>query len=157
MFSRAIHAFAPAAVEVSAHCDAPCGVYDPASARIAAEAAFSMTKKILYLKAPEPSDSEAVAKYTNTVARFVLAKEEECRKCKQELLILWTDFHKEAHLEKYPDLHEIYWKATKTCSYVKQEVSITHAEELLKQIEVIHKMFWTLKGRDVPFYTALNL
>ena len=44
-----------------AHCDAPCGIYDPASARIAAEAALSMTKKILDLKAPDGGDAKAAA------------------------------------------------------------------------------------------------
>ena len=34
----------------SAHCDGPCGVYDPASARIAAEAVLSMAKNSLHLK-----------------------------------------------------------------------------------------------------------
>lgn len=158
MFSRAIHAMAAATEEVSAHCDGPCGVYDPASARIAAESAYSMTKKILALKAPEAGDSEAMAKYTNTVARYVYIKEQQAELCKRDLLILWTDFHKPAHLEKHPNLHDIYWKATKTCSYVKQEVSMQHAEELMEYCKQIHEMFWgSLKGRDVSYYTALNL
>lgn len=155
--ARVLAHLAPASEEVSAHCDGPCGVYDPASARIAAEAAYSMTKKILALKAPEASDSEAYARYTNTVARYVLIKEEESDKCKKDLLVLWTDFHKPAHLEKHPNLHELYWKATKMCSYVKQEVSLQHAEELLAACKEVHELFWSLKGRDIPFYTALNL
>jgi nickel superoxide dismutase len=58
---------------VSAHCDGPCGVYDPASIRIAAEAAVSMTKKILALEVP---DSAGMASYLNTLTRFVAIKEE---------------------------------------------------------------------------------
>lgn len=157
MFSRAIHTFAPATEKVSAHCDGPCGVYDPAAARIAAEAAYSMTKKILALKCPEQGDSEGHAKYTNTVARYVFIKEEEASKCKRELLTLWTDYHKPCHLEKYSDLHDLYWKATKTCSFVKQEVSLEHAKELLEYCEQVHKIFWGIQGRDIPFYTALKL
>ena len=57
-----------------AHCDGPCGVYDPASARIAAEAVRSMTKKILDLTPPEPGDTQAVASYLNTVGRYVAIK-----------------------------------------------------------------------------------
>lgn len=157
MFMNALNSLIPASEPVSAHCDMPCGVYDPASARIAAEAAYSMTKKILALKVPEAGDSEAWARYNNTLSRYVQGKEEEAGKCKEQLLILWTDFHKPEHLEKNPNLHELYWKATKTCSYVKQEVSIKHAEELLQFCEQVHKLFWGIKGRDIPFYTALNL
>ena len=32
-------------INAYAHCDGPCGIYDPSSARIAAEAVVSMTKK----------------------------------------------------------------------------------------------------------------
>ena len=92
-----------------AHCDAPCGVYDPASARIAAEAVRSMTKKILDLTPPEPGDTQAVASYLNTVGRYVAAKEEQAELAKHELLILWTDYFKPVHLEAYPDLHEVFW------------------------------------------------
>ena len=98
-----------------AHCDAPCGVYDPASARIAAEAVRSMTKKILDLTPPEPGDTQAVASYLNTVGRYVAAKEEQAELAKHELLILWTDYFKPVHLEAYPDLHEVFWNAAKTC------------------------------------------
>ena len=55
---------------VNAHCDGPCGIYDHASARIAAEAVLSMTKKMLDLKAPESGDSEAMAHYVNTMSRY---------------------------------------------------------------------------------------
>ena len=109
-----------------AHCDAPCGVYDPASARIAAEAVRSMTKKILDLTPPEPGDTQAVASYLNTVGRYVAAKEEQAELAKHELLILWTDYFKPVHLEAYPDLHEVFWNAAKTCSgKVKAEKSRT--------------------------------
>ncbi|MEE2778971.1 MAG: superoxide dismutase [Ni], partial [Myxococcota bacterium] len=62
---------------VEAHCDGPCGVYDPASIRIAAVAAVSMTKKILALTPPDPRDSTAMAAYLNTLSRYVAIKEEQ--------------------------------------------------------------------------------
>ena len=65
-----------------AHCDAPCGVYDPASARIAAEAVQSMTKKMLAMECPDTSDSAAMAAYMNPMARYALVKEEEAQNCK---------------------------------------------------------------------------
>ncbi|MBP6003484.1 MAG: superoxide dismutase, Ni [Pyrinomonadaceae bacterium] len=137
-----------------AHCDAPCGVYDPSSARIAAEAALSMTKKILDLKAPDGSDAKATAAYNNTLTRYIMVKEEQAHVAKEELLILWTDYFKPVHLEKFPNLHETFWKAAKLCSAVKVEVSLEHANELMEAIKDIHNMFWSSKDRDVAWYTA---
>ena len=146
--------FFPAADDVQAHCDGPCGVYDPSSARIAAEAALSMTKKILALTPPNPSDAAAMAAYLNTMSRYVAIKEEQTHIAKTEILVLWTDYFKPPHLEQFPDLHDIIWKATKLCSSVKVEVSLAHAEELMETVQKIHEIFWATKNRDVAWYTA---
>lgn len=139
----------PAKNTVSAHCDGPCGVYDPASARIAAEAVLSMTKKILAL---DPGDgSHATA---NSLSRYIAIKEEQAQIAKDELLILWTDYFKPQHLEQFPDLHDTFWKAAKLCSATKVEVSLEHAQELMDTINKVHTMFWATKGRDVTYYTA---
>ena len=137
-----------------AHCDGPCGVYDPASVRIAAEAAVSMTKKILALTPPDPSNGEAMAAYLNTLRRYVAIKEEQAHLAKSELLVLWTDFFKPPHLEANPEIHNIFWKAAKLCSSVKVEVSAQHAQELMDAVKEIHDLFWSVKGRDVAWYTA---
>ncbi|MCO6512723.1 MAG: superoxide dismutase, Ni [Aridibacter famidurans] len=137
-----------------AHCDGPCGVYDPASARIAAEAVLSMTKKILDLTPPSDGDSKAMASYLNTMSRYIAIKEEQAQVAKDELLILWTDYFKPVHLESNPDLHDKFWKAAKLCSACKVEVSREHAEELMDAIEEIHGIFWGTKDRDVEYYTA---
>ena len=68
-----------------AHCDGPCGVYDPASARVAAEAVLSMTKKLKGIEAPAAGDVAALAAYNNTFGRYVAIKEEEAQKTKKEL------------------------------------------------------------------------
>ena len=137
-----------------AHCDGPCGIYDPASARIAAEAALSMTKKILALTPPSGDDAKAVAAYHNTVSRYVAIKEEQAHLAKSELLVLWTDYFKPVHLEAYPDLHTRFWDAAKLCSAVKVEVNLGHAEELMAAIKGIHEVFWATKNRTVEWYTA---
>lgn len=142
------------ASQVEAHCDGPCGVYDPASARIAAEAAVSMTKKILAMVPPTDGDAKAWAAYNNTMSRYIAIKEEQAHLAKEELLVLWTDYFKPPHLEKFPNLHDTFWKATKLCSAVKVEVSAEHAEELMDAIKGIHDMFWASKDRDVAWYTA---
>ncbi|MGL5943124.1 MAG: superoxide dismutase, Ni [Waterburya sp.] len=142
------------APEVHAHCDGPCGVYDPASARITAEAVVSMTKKIIDLEVPGAGDKAANIAYQNTLSRYVAIKEEQAQKTKEDLLILWTDYFKPVHLEQYPDLHDTFWKAAKLCSACKVEVSIEHANELMEAVQKIHDMFWATKGRNVTWYKA---
>lgn len=142
------------ATAVEAHCDGPCGIYDPSSARIAGEAVRSMTKKILDLALPDASDAGAVARYHNTLSRYVAIKEEEAEKTKRELLILWTDYFKPPHLEQFPNLHDTFWKAAKLCSSCKVEVSAQHADELMAAIEEIHGIFWKSKSRDVDWVLA---
>jgi len=132
---------------VSAHCDGPCGVYDPASARVTAEAVLSMTQKIVAL------DGTDVA-YQNTLSRYIAIKEEQAQKTKEELLILWTDYFKPSHLEQFPDLHDTFWKAAKLCSACKVEVSEAHAQELMDAVKKIHEMFWATKNREVTWTVA---
>jgi nickel superoxide dismutase len=132
----------------SAHCDGPCGVYDPASARIAAEAVLSMEKKIAAL-----GDAQDLAT-TNTRSRFIAIKEEQSELCKRELNILWHDYFKPEHLEKFPDLHATFWQAAKLCSKNKTESDAANGEALLATIEKIHNMFWSTKSRTVEFYRA---
>lgn len=135
-----------------AHCDGPCGVYDPAQARIEAESVLMLTKKILDLKRPEGDDAHKA--YANTLARFIAIKEQRAELAKHHLLVLWTDYFKPEHLTKYPDLHETFWKAAKLCSSCKQEISLEHAQELMDAIKKVHEMFWESKGKDVAWYTA---
>ncbi|MBU1920949.1 superoxide dismutase, Ni [bacterium] len=142
---------APAA---HAHCDGPCGIYDPASARIAAEAVLSMTKKLIALKEPAAGDKQAWLDYHNTFARFTAIKEEQAHIAKTELLVLWTDYFKPPHLEAHPNLHDTFWKAAKQCSEVKVKVDIEACEKLLKMIEEINGIFWATKNRKVEWYTA---
>lgn len=142
------------AAPVHAHCDGPCGVYDPSAARITAEAVVSMTKKILALEAPAPGDAKAMVAYQNTLSRYIQIKEEQAQKTKEDILILWTDYFKPVHLDKYPDLHDTFWKAAKLCSACKVEVSQEHADELMEAVKKIHEMFWATKERDVPWIKA---
>ena len=150
-WKEAVDAWVPS---VEAHCDGPCGIYDPASARIAAEAVRSMTKKILALEPPDASDAGAMARYHNTLSRYVAIKEEQAELTKRELLILWTDYFKPQHVEEYPDLHDRFWKAAKLCSACKVEVSPQHCDELIDAIHQIHELFWKTKNRKVDWVLA---
>ncbi len=142
------------AKEVKAHCDGPCGVYDPASARVAAEAVLSMTKKLLELSPPLGNDKAAWSTYNNTFSRFVAIKEDQAQETKKELLILWTDYFKPEHLATFPDIHETFWKAAKLCSACKVNIDQVKAEELMQAVEKIHHMFWKTKGRSDSWVTA---
>ena len=151
MFER----FTSAGLEIAeAHCDAPCGVYDPSQARVEAESVLQLTKKILDLKMPNGGDQAASTAYQNTLTRFIVIKEARADLAKHHLLVLWTDYFKPQHLEKYPELHELFWKSAKLCSAVKQEVSLQHAQELMDNIKRVHEIFWETKGKDVPWFTA---
>ena len=152
-FTAKIKAHFPAPA-VEAHCDGPCGVYDPASARIAADAVLSMTKKIVALDPPADGDKAGLIAYNNTIGRYTAIKEEQAHLAKTELLVLWTDYFKPQHLEAYPDLHDTFWKAAKLCSAVKVGVSVDDAEALMAAIENIHNIFWATKNRDVAWVTA---
>ena len=156
MFSKFISSFLNknSPMEVHAHCDGPCGVYDPASTRVAAEAVLSMTKKLIALTPPSSTDSEEWAAYSNTFSRYVAVKEEQAKETKKEILILWTDYFKPVHLETYPDLHETIWKATKLCSSCKVNIDLAQSEELMSYVEKIHDIFWSSKGRTDAFVKA---
>ena len=132
----------------SAHCDGPCGVYDPASARIAAEAVLSMAKKLVALEGNDLATE-------NTRSRYIAIKEEQAQVAKTELLILWTDYFKPPHLEANPEIHNIFWNAAKLCSQNKVEVCVDAAQALVDTCEQVHNIFWASKSRDdVSFYTA---
>lgn len=129
-FIRSLLDLFPAKV-VYAHCDVPCGIYDPKAAQVAASTVLKMVQK--YGEYPE-SD-------LNNRVRAIWTKEEHARKCKEELLILWTDYFKPEHLEKFPNLHDIFWKAAKLCSKNKQNVDVQLAEELVKAVDEIAGIF----------------
>jgi nickel superoxide dismutase len=152
--TKVIKKVLPAQELVEAHCDGPCGVYDPASARIAAEAVLSMTKKIQAMSPPDGDDATSLAAYANTVARYVTIKEEQAHLAKSEVLVLWTDYFNASHLQVHPDLHDLIWQTTKLCSKAKQNVDLDAANALMDHIKKIHDIFWSTKGRDVTYYTA---
>ena len=125
-----------------AHCDVPCGVYDPATAALAAKTVAVLAKKIVDLPVPAAGASATEQKaFENTVTRMVQVKEEHAQLCKKELLILWTDYFKPQHLEMFPDLHTTFWNAAKLCSFNKQNVDVAKAEELQHACAKISEMF----------------
>jgi nickel superoxide dismutase len=118
---------------VYAHCDLPCGVYDPAQARIEAESVKGCIEKF------NGSDDQVFK------TRAVQIKEERAELVKHHLWVLWTDYFKPDHLAKYPQLHELFWKATKAAGDAKKSTDVKVADDLLAQIAEIDKIFWETK------------
>ncbi|HXG42822.1 MAG TPA: superoxide dismutase, Ni [Dehalococcoidia bacterium] len=133
--------------EAHAHCDIPCGIYDPLPAQIAAMTVLRMHQLIEGLQKPGPNASkEELDRYENSLSRYVAVKEQHAELCKRELDILWHDYFKPEHLEKYPDLHNLFWNTIKLASKTKQEINKQAAEELVQSVQRIAEIFWETKG-----------
>jgi nickel superoxide dismutase len=107
-------------------------VYDPAQARIEAQSVHEIMKKYDGL-------DEA-----NKI-RAIMIKEQRAELVKHHLWVLWTDYFKPPHLEKYPQLHELFWKATKQAGECKHHLESEEAQKLLDMIDEIAEIFWETK------------
>lgn len=116
-----------------AHCDLPCGVYDPAQARIEAESVKACMEKY-------NASTDDVFR-----ARAVTIKEQRAELVKHHLWVLWTDYFKPNHAASHPELHELFWKATKAAGQSKQTSDVAVADDLLNQIAEIDRIFWETK------------
>lgn len=114
---------------VFAHCDLPCGVYDPVQARIEAQSIHAIMKKYSELDHEE-------SKW-----RAIFIKEQRAELVKHHLWVLWTDYFKPEHLEKHPELHELFWKATKHAGDCKRSVDPADGQKLLDMIDEISAIF----------------
>lgn len=135
--------------EADAHCDIPCGIYDPISAKIAAQ---TVLKMVMRIQAAEPpgADASAADRVTalNTISRYITVKEEHAQIVKDELDILWHDYFRPDHLEEHPDLHTHFWQAAKLAGQNKQSVNLDSAKQLVDSVDAIAKVFWSTKGVD---------
>ena len=121
-----------------AHCDIPCGIYDPTAAKTAADTVAKMVEKLQGFGGTDDTNR-------NNFIRSIHVKEEHAQICKRELLILWTDYFKPEHLEKYPNLHDTFWKAAKLCSKNKQTVDAKAAADLQAAVKEIADIFAATK------------
>ena len=126
---------------VHAHCDLPCGIYDPAQAKIEAESV-----KAIQTRYQDPEKFKTKAETVDDYrARCLIIKEERANLVKEHLWVLWTDYFKPEHLEKYPNLHELFWKATKEAGLAKKSQDPQQGQGLLDAIAEIDKIFWETK------------
>ncbi|PKZ42569.1 superoxide dismutase, Ni [Kytococcus schroeteri] len=132
-----ISRFVAPTLEVSAHCDLPCGVYDPAQARIEAESIKGIIAKVDGEKAGD----------ADFRTRAIIIKEQRAELVKHHLWVLWTDYFKPPHFEKYPQLHQLVNEATKLAgaSGAKGALDAEVADQLLAKIDEIAEIFWETK------------
>ncbi len=139
-------------LEASAHCDIPCGIYDPTPAKIAAKTVARMVDQLLELTSPDDNaDDHTWITYKNSSVRRIMVKEQHAELCKRELEILWSDFFKAEHLTDFPDLHEKFWQATKLASKNKQEIDAGTAKELVAAVDGIAEIFYQAKKAPERF------
>ncbi len=128
---------------IYAHCDVPCGIYETDTMAHAAATTLRMVEKIEALGEVDDENTEQMA----TFIRMVMTKEEHAQKCKDQLYLLWSDFFKPEHLEKFPNLHNDFWMAAKQCGKVKQTVSKEECQKLVDMVHAIGHTFADASGQ----------
>lgn len=113
---------------VYAHCDLPCGVYDPAQAMIEARSVHAIQTKMKDLRGDDR-------------VRALLIKEQRAELVKHHLWVLWSDYFKPEHLAKHPNLHDKFWQATKQASQCKQHDDPAAGQKLIDLIDEIRQIF----------------
>ncbi len=128
---------APTTVE--AHCDIPCGIYDPHLMQVAALTVVRMNQLIEAL-------GDDAAKTKANLSRYLLVKEEHAELAKREARVIWGDYFKPEHVEKHKDLHQVTWDIMKLGGKNKQEISMQAAQDLLAATQRFAEIFWDTKG-----------
>jgi nickel superoxide dismutase len=131
MFSRLF----ASTVTAEAHCDLPCGVYDPAQARIEAESVKAIQEKY------QANEDTAFR------ARAIEIKEQRSELVKHHLSVLWSDYFKAPHFEAYPNLHTLFNDAIKAAGAggTKGSNDPATGQQLLDLIAQIDAIFWETK------------
>lgn len=122
---------------VSAHCDIPCGIYDPHNMQMAAHTIIRMTNLI-----------NESAGDVHKIARMTHVKEEHGEKVEEELVTLWADYFKEEHLKEFPELSDLIFKSLKLTGKVRQEINPEAASELLANVQKVAEIFWKTKKME---------
>lgn len=129
---------------VQAHCDVPCGIYDPIVAQIAA---LSVVRMVDLINAAMDNKSDD-AGFQNNISRYIAVKEAEAIKCKEEIRIIWGDYIKPPHVEEFPQVHALVHSIMAKGGAAKQHVSREKAMELLEAVNDFAEIFWKTKGKE---------
>ena len=134
---------------VYAHCDIPCGIYDPYQAQVAAHTVIRMVNLLDEVNAssPEP-DFDERKRIISRVARLTSVKEEHAEMVKREVRIIWGDYFKPEHAEKFPNLHQLVFDIMKLASKARQEVNLEASRQLLSRVQDFAEIFWKTKDKE---------
>lgn len=127
---------------VYAHCDIPCGIYDPYMAQVAAHSVIRMTQLI------EEASTEDVKAAAHKITRLTQVKEEHAEIVKREVRIIWGDFFKQEHIAKFPNLHDQVFQIMKLASKARQEFDMESAKKLLELVQLFAEEFYKAKGLE---------
>ncbi len=144
--------------QAKAHCDVPCGIYDPITAQIAALTVVRMLDLMNDLEAKGHSGKE----HENSMSRYISVKEEHAEKAKHEVRVIWGDYIKAQHVEKYPELNALTHKIMQLGSKVRQSTDRDAAVEFVEAINQFAEIFWATKNvatkrAKAPYAPALEL
>jgi nickel superoxide dismutase len=143
----------------SAHCDIPCGIYDPSGAQIAALTVVRMVDLMAELEA---KGGEKDKTYQNSMARYVSVKEEHAEKAKAEIRVIWGDYIKPQHIEKHSNVHGLVHQIMMLGSKSRQTADRDTAVQLVDAINQFAEIFWDTKGvktkrAKAPYSPALEM
>ena len=132
---------------VYAHCDIPCGIYDPHEAQISALTVLRMDQLIGELPAlpPDVSADDRRA-YASKMARFMAVKESHAERVKAEVRVIWGDYFTPDHAKNFPQVHDLTWRILKQASKARQGTALADAQELVKLVQEFSELFWQSKG-----------
>jgi nickel superoxide dismutase len=145
-FDRLVDAVRPPR-EVFAHCDIPCGIYDPHEAQIAALTVLRMDQLLADLAPPaKDAEPEVHAAYVSKLSRYTTVKELHAERVKHEVRVILGDYFTPDHAKQFPQVHELPIKIFKQASKARQSTNAADAEELLKLVQEFAELFWKTKG-----------
>ena len=134
-----------------AHCDIPCGIYDPITAQIAALTVVRMDDLIADLEKAHP---EKGTEYQNSLSRYIAVKEEHAEKAKHEIRVIWGDYIKQQHLDAHPELSGLVHQIMQLGSKSRQTADRATAVQLVDAVNKFAEIFWDTKGISIKRATA---
>lgn len=142
-----------------AHCDIPCGIYDPITAQIAA---LTVVRMVDLMEELAKSDSEKGIAFHNTMSRYVDSKEEHAEKAKHEIRVIWGDYIKPHHVEAHPEVHALAHKVMALGSKARQTVDRKTAVQFVEAVNDFADLFWktkeiATKRAKAPYAPGLEL
>jgi len=130
---------------VDAHCDIPCGIYDPHQALIGA---LTVIRMVDLMENLVNTHSAEKVEFHNSMARYVAVKEEHAELAKHEVRVIWGDFMKAAHVEQFPQLPTLVHKIMQLGSKSRQTADRETALAFLEALNEFAEIFWQIKGKE---------